>query len=158
MRVDAFDHVGLNVSDADASIRWYEDVLGLRRAYQEAWGDFPAVLETAAGGGVALFPRRPATVLPGVLDKADMRHVAFRVSRAGLDAARAELTAKGIPFRDWDFKAAWSVEFFDPDGNAIELTTYESSPESYLSSTACRSACVGGSPVAPGARPHPLRD
>jgi catechol 2,3-dioxygenase-like lactoylglutathione lyase family enzyme len=55
MELEALDHVGLVVSDMARSIRWYTEVLGLRRAYEEAWGEFPAVLE-ASGSGVALFP------------------------------------------------------------------------------------------------------
>jgi catechol 2,3-dioxygenase-like lactoylglutathione lyase family enzyme len=56
MELEALDHVGLTVTDVARSVRWYQEVLGLRRAHQQAWGDFPAVLE-ANGSGVALFPR-----------------------------------------------------------------------------------------------------
>jgi len=56
MELEALDHVGLTVTDVARSVRWYQEVLGLRRAHEEAWGDFPAVLE-ANGSGVALFPR-----------------------------------------------------------------------------------------------------
>jgi catechol 2,3-dioxygenase-like lactoylglutathione lyase family enzyme len=55
VELEALDHVGLVVSDVSRSASWYQEVLGLRRAHQEAWGDFPAVLE-ANGSGVALFP------------------------------------------------------------------------------------------------------
>ena len=54
MELEALDHVGLVVSDMTRSIRWHQEVLGLRRAHQEAWGEFPAVLE-ANGSGVTLF-------------------------------------------------------------------------------------------------------
>jgi catechol 2,3-dioxygenase-like lactoylglutathione lyase family enzyme len=47
MELEALDHVGLVVSDMARSIRWYQQVLGLRRAHEEAWGDFPAVLAKA---------------------------------------------------------------------------------------------------------------
>jgi len=53
MELEALDHVGLVVSDMARSIRWYQQVLGLRRAHEEAWGDFPAELakaELAANG------------------------------------------------------------------------------------------------------------
>jgi catechol 2,3-dioxygenase-like lactoylglutathione lyase family enzyme len=55
VELEALDHVGLVVTDLPRSVRWYQEVLGLRRAHEEAWGDFPAVLE-ANGSGVALFP------------------------------------------------------------------------------------------------------
>jgi catechol 2,3-dioxygenase-like lactoylglutathione lyase family enzyme len=37
VELEALDHVGLVVSDMSRSVRWYQEVLGLRRAYQEAW-------------------------------------------------------------------------------------------------------------------------
>jgi catechol 2,3-dioxygenase-like lactoylglutathione lyase family enzyme len=56
VELEALDHVGLVVSDMARSVRWYQEVLGLRRAHEEAWGDFPAVLERAkaelAGRGI----------------------------------------------------------------------------------------------------------
>jgi catechol 2,3-dioxygenase-like lactoylglutathione lyase family enzyme len=52
VELEALDHVGLVVSDVPRSVRWYQEVLGLRRAYEDAWGDFPAVLE-AGDYGVA---------------------------------------------------------------------------------------------------------
>jgi catechol 2,3-dioxygenase-like lactoylglutathione lyase family enzyme len=55
VELEALDHVGLVVSDVPRSVRWYQEVLGLRRAHEDVWGDFPAVLG-ANGSGVALFP------------------------------------------------------------------------------------------------------
>ena len=63
MELEALDHVGRVVSDMARSVRWYQEVLGLRRAHQEAWGDFPAVLEVN-GSGVALFPSRDGRPVP----------------------------------------------------------------------------------------------
>jgi catechol 2,3-dioxygenase-like lactoylglutathione lyase family enzyme len=84
-------------------------------------GDFPAVLE-ANGSGVALFP----------LDEGDpppppdpLRHVAFRTSRQGLDAAKAELRVRGVEFEERNYGVAWSIYMPDPDGLLVEITTYE---------------------------------
>jgi catechol 2,3-dioxygenase-like lactoylglutathione lyase family enzyme len=125
MQLEALDHVGLNVADVDRSITWYRDVLGLERAHQDAWGDFPAVME-ANGTGVALFPREGgATDQPPGRDEDDMSHVGFRTTRAGLDAAKAEVVERGIAFHEGDYGEAWSIYFDDPDGHQIEITTYE---------------------------------
>jgi catechol 2,3-dioxygenase-like lactoylglutathione lyase family enzyme len=103
------------------SVRWYQEVLGLRRAHEEAWGDFPAVLEVN-GSGVALFPNENGGPIP-VDDP--MRHVGFRTSRRGLELAKAELLANGIEFHEGDYGVAWSVYLPDPDGYQVEITTYE---------------------------------
>jgi catechol 2,3-dioxygenase-like lactoylglutathione lyase family enzyme len=121
MELECLDHVGLTVADVGRSIRWYQKVLGLRRAHEAAWGEFPAVLE-ANGSGVALFPR-DAGDLPPPPDP--LRHVAFRTSRRGLEAAKAELGARGIAFEERDYGVAWSVYMPDPDGHLVEITTYE---------------------------------
>jgi catechol 2,3-dioxygenase-like lactoylglutathione lyase family enzyme len=121
MELEALDHVGLVVSDMARSIRWYQQVLGLRRAHEEAWGDFPAVLE-ANGSGVALFPSENGRPVP-VDDP--MRHVGFRTSRRGLELAKAELSANRIGFREGDYGIAWSVYLPDPDGYQVEITTYD---------------------------------
>jgi catechol 2,3-dioxygenase-like lactoylglutathione lyase family enzyme len=124
MELEALDHVGINVADVERSIRWYRDVLGLRRVHEEAWGDFPAVLE-ANGSGVALFPRDAAPATPAVRADDDMSHVGFRTTRRGLEQAKAEVRALGIDHHVGDYGVAWSVYFDDPDGHQIEITTYE---------------------------------
>jgi catechol 2,3-dioxygenase-like lactoylglutathione lyase family enzyme len=113
MNIEALDHVGLAVSDMDRSVQWYEPVLGLQRAYQDAWGDYPAVLEKN-GSGVALFPAAPTeSVRPSTFES--LAHVGFRMSRRGYEEARAELTAAGIEFRESDHEVAWSIYLLDPD-------------------------------------------
>jgi catechol 2,3-dioxygenase-like lactoylglutathione lyase family enzyme len=121
MELEALDHVGLTVRDVARSVRWYQEVLGLRRAHQEAWGDFPAVVE-ANGSGVALFPLDAGDPPP---PPDPLRHVAFRTSRRGLDAAKAELRARGVEFEERDYGVAWSIYMPDPDGHLVEITTDE---------------------------------
>ena len=60
MELEALDHVGLVVADVARSVRWYQQVLGLRRAHQQAWGDFPAVLEAGGSGQVEITTYEPA--------------------------------------------------------------------------------------------------
>ena len=126
MEIEALDHVGLNVADVDRSIHWYGEVLGLERVHQDAWGDFPAVME-ANGSGVALFPRDGASLDPPARSSEDMSHVGFRTSRSGLERATNEIRERGIEYHDGDYGVAWSIYFDDPDGHQIEITTYEPS-------------------------------
>jgi catechol-2,3-dioxygenase len=54
-----------------------------------------------------------------------LRHVAFMVGRDDLAGAQTRLRDHGVEFRFEDHGNAHSVYFPDPDGNVIELTTYE---------------------------------
>jgi catechol 2,3-dioxygenase-like lactoylglutathione lyase family enzyme len=116
--VEGIDHVALAVSDQQASETWYREVLGLRRAFAEEWGDTPAVV-TSDSGGMALF-KAPANGGHGPL----VRHVAFRVDRQNFEAAQHDLASHGIEFEFQDHGAAHSIYFTDPDGLRLELTTY----------------------------------
>ena len=42
MNLDGIDHVAMSVSDVGRSLRWYIEVLGFERRYQDAWGGIPA--------------------------------------------------------------------------------------------------------------------
>jgi catechol 2,3-dioxygenase-like lactoylglutathione lyase family enzyme len=119
------DHVAIAVTDLERSRRFYEEVLGLERVYEE-W-DVPIVL-TANGSGLALFDRdlhpssAPEDVEPPALR---ILHIAFRLDRSGFDDARDALAERGIETRFSDHGISHSLYFDDPDSHQIELTTYE---------------------------------
>ncbi|HZD70938.1 MAG TPA: VOC family protein [Actinomycetes bacterium] len=125
MRLEAFDHVALNVSNLERSTRWYQEVLGLRRTYADAWPNYPVVLE-AGGSGVALFPsHREGKARYPDMEEVAMQQLAFRTSRQHFESAKAELGDRGIEFVERDHGIAWSVYLRDPDGFDVEITTYE---------------------------------
>jgi catechol 2,3-dioxygenase-like lactoylglutathione lyase family enzyme len=117
------DHVAIAVRDVERSVDWYRDVLGLERRHPE-WGSMPAMV-CAGETCVALFPvaGQPSPA-PG-RDAIAMRHLAFRVDRAGFERAQEELRERGIGFELMDHETAHSVYFEDPDGHRLEITTYE---------------------------------
>ena len=123
--IEGIDHVALAVRDVVASAKWYEEVLGLERMYEEAWGDYPAVVGKGSTG-IALFPVGSEDPKPrpgrGVLA---MRHVAFRVDRANFDRARTDLGSRGIELEFQDHGVSHSMYFADPDGHELEITTYD---------------------------------
>jgi catechol 2,3-dioxygenase-like lactoylglutathione lyase family enzyme len=115
--VEQLDHVALTVRDVRKSVEWYRDVLGLERRHEGAWGDHPAVM-AAGSTAIALFPGEPDP-------RASLRHVAFRCDRLNFDRAREELSGRGLPFHFEDHTISHSIYFADPDGNRLEITTYE---------------------------------
>jgi catechol 2,3-dioxygenase len=123
--LDGIDHVALAVRDVELSARWYCDVLGLERRYQEAWGNHPAVVGIGTTS-LALFPVAGPSPQPRPgRDVLTMRHLAFRASRREFDQARATLAARGMTIEQQDHGVSHSIYFHDPDGHEIEITTYE---------------------------------
>jgi catechol 2,3-dioxygenase-like lactoylglutathione lyase family enzyme len=122
MELETLDHIGLAVSDVERSVDWYREVLGLNRAFEDAWDGYPAVM-VAGGSGVALFPARGAPI-PATGSYDDLVHIGFRTSRAGFEAARQELVDSNTPFREADHGVAWSLYVLDPDGYLVEIATY----------------------------------
>lgn len=121
-QLQQLDHVALNVSDMARSAQWYRDVLGAEHVYAGLWDGEPMML--AVGSTlVALFhgdPSGSAARPPVGVD-----HFAFRADRANFDAARAALAARGISVRFSDHDICYSLYLSDPDGNVVEITTYD---------------------------------
>ena len=118
--VQQVDHVEVMVTNMDASVRWYEEVLGLKVTHR--WEPEPVFLE-ANGTALALFQAGL-----GERDKGEGAHwhrVAWRTDEAGFTAAQDHLRGKGIHFRGpVDHDISWSIYFSDPDGNPLEITYY----------------------------------
>jgi glyoxylase I family protein len=123
--ISALDHVAIGVDDVERSCAFYARVLGFERMIPE-W-DIPVVMGTG-GMGLAIFdkeihpsPTPDGTPLPAIR----IMHIAFRVDRAGLDAARRELAEEEFTLTFTDHGISHSLYFRDPDGHLIELTTYD---------------------------------
>jgi catechol 2,3-dioxygenase-like lactoylglutathione lyase family enzyme len=115
--VTGVDYVGLPTRDLDAAREWYENVLGLeassvwQRPGHDAVG---AEFETGAVT-VALI----ASELLGIPFQANKVPLALHVD--DVEAARAELTSRGVTFLGdtIDSGVCHMANFEDPDGNAL---------------------------------------
>jgi len=110
--------LAVTVSDFKRAAEWYTSKLGLQNVYtvdEVGWGEFTSPV---TGVTIGLSTARPgesvvrdggATITFGVLD---------------IDAARAELESKGVPFDGPTDELPGMVKlatFRDPDGNAFML-------------------------------------
>lgn len=114
------DHVHIYVKDREKAAQWYADILGFRvNVDYKFWADDPMgplTIENPSGTiHLALFAR----------------HTDHRASLAfGANAAEyltwtEYLTDQGLLARETDHDKAWSAYFEDPDGNQIEITSYD---------------------------------
>ena len=123
--ISALDHVAIGVADVERSCAFYARVLGFERLIPE-W-DVPIFMGTGSIG-VAIFDRElHPSATPDDTEPPAVRimHFAFRVDRAGLEAARAELAGEDFKLTFTDHGLSHSLYFRDPDGHLVELTTYD---------------------------------
>jgi catechol 2,3-dioxygenase-like lactoylglutathione lyase family enzyme len=123
VRIASLDHVVLTVADIEATIGFYERVLGMRRVDPStpgppgvAFGNQKLNLHQV---GKELSPRA-ARATAGSAD------VCFLVD-GSLDAVIAELAAQRVPIEEGPIERVgaqgrmMSVYFRDPDGNLLEV-------------------------------------
>lgn len=130
VEISALDHVHLYVADPEAAAAWYGRVLGLQ------------VLPSSQrlhGGKYMATPRGQycATIFPGNPPSDGDHTTAFRVPGRlfiafGEQLPHADVSGRsGTPLRAneaADHDLAFSYYFQDPDGNHLELTTYDHDP------------------------------
>ena len=110
--ISKLDFVGIPSQDAERSRAFYGQTLGLRpdpNALHEFWaGDTCLGIWEPARQGMAFAPQKNA-------------HLALHVE--DVDAARAELEAKGVAFHGdtFDTGVCRMALFTDPDGNDLML-------------------------------------
>jgi catechol 2,3-dioxygenase-like lactoylglutathione lyase family enzyme len=113
----AMDHFTVLSKDLDATLEFYDDLLGLKPGYRPDLG-FPgawlyagdkAVLHVVAGRGL---PEDPA----GVLD-----HMAFSASGLGETVAKLKRRDVAYNLRKQVGSGVWQLFFHDPSGAKVEL-------------------------------------
>ena len=123
--LEGIDHVALAVRDVARSAQWYIDTLGLEARFEGMWKGIP-VFVGKGRTALALFPAREnALDATSRGERIGMLHLAFRASRSEFAAAQCALRSRGISFTFQDHEISHSIYFRDPDGNELEITTYE---------------------------------
>lgn len=123
MRVRHLDHIVLNVADVERSLAWYTGVLGLAPERVDEWragaAPFPSVRIDDASI-IDLF----AVERSGE----NLNHLCLVVDAGDVDAIAADdrFTVVDGPARRWGARGdGWSVYVLDPDGNTVELRSYD---------------------------------
>lgn len=127
-KIDRIDHVVINCSDLDATVAWYQRVLGMERQ-EFAYGEH---LHVALKYGRQKFNVRPAGTehwwsvendTPGTLDiclitPSPIEEVLSHLRACNVDIARGPVQQTGA------MGPMMSVYFYDPDRNLIEVASY----------------------------------
>ena len=128
MEIEQLDHFTINVSDLDASTRFYTDVVGLTKgarpdfAFGGAWlycGDRPMV--HLIDDDARRTARNKGAVSKAGLGTGALDHVAFRAS--GIATMRQRLREQNVDFDEQTVPGQGLQQIFldDPDGVRLEF-------------------------------------
>lgn len=125
MDIRELDHLVLNVSDVERSLDWYTGMLGLTGVRVDEWrrgeAPFPSV-RVNIGCIIDLFAAD--AIAPG----GNLNHFCLAGTRADVDAIVADdrFTVTDGPVRRYGARGdGWSVYVSDPDGNTVEIRSYD---------------------------------
>jgi len=127
--ISGFDHLAVTCTDVDASIAFYEQVLGARLLHAEHWraGSMPVALMNVGAQNLSLHraasPVRPhaTSPTPGAVDLCLRWEGTIDAAIAHLGAHGVEVIEGPVARRSSDDRPATSVYFRDPDGNLLEF-------------------------------------
>ena len=123
--LEGIDHVALAVSDVQRAAQWYIEVLGFEHRHPGMWDGVPVFVGKGTTALALFSARRNARPPSDQPDHIGMLHLAFRASAPEFRAAQRALSERGIHFDFSDHQISHSIYFDDPDGNQLEITTYD---------------------------------
>jgi 4-hydroxyphenylpyruvate dioxygenase-like putative hemolysin len=98
IEIEFLDHVAILVTDMEASAKWYEKVLGLKRYQLPEWGPFPIFL-LSGKSGIALFPADLSdTKLDPNSKNVKIDHFAFNVTNENFEKAKKRYVELNLEF------------------------------------------------------------
>ena len=126
IQVQGIDHVAVNVSNLERSLKFYTEVLGLKLTEREQQKPGSEHFLDCGGSLVGLIQGETSGDKHFFADGGlGANHFSFRVPTKDFDAAVASLKERGVPVKFFKKREkSWSVYFSDPDGNKLEITAW----------------------------------
>ncbi len=129
IEIKGIGHFSIPVSDVDASVKFYSEVVGCRLIR----GDKRQAFMDAGGICILLCRENPPVVKP---DTTDLVHQSFIVSSEQYKTIGDHLAKHGVEIMHEEDRKGGTVNgprtyFRDPDGNRLEfldLTSYDNTP------------------------------
>ncbi len=126
------DHAAISVRDLNRSAEFYTKVMGLtltKREYQKPGIEF---FLDCGSSLIGIIQGAPVAGQPAASSEAGfgeqpfgVNHISFRVHTRDFDAAVETLKANHVKIAFMKKREkSWSVYFFDPDGNKLEITAW----------------------------------
>ena len=117
------DHIVLNVADVERSLAWYTDLLGLTPERVDAWraGQVPFPSVRIDAGCIIDFFAAPST-------GENLNHLCLVVGPGDVESVVSDERFEVVdgPGRRWGARGeGTSVYVRDPDGNTVELRSYD---------------------------------
>lgn len=128
------DHLVLKLRDEPAMVTFYTDLLGFEAErledYRSGRAPFPSIRINATTI-IDLLPPGELSETPPDTPNRNLDHFCVALDRAAWDAVHARLTEHGVqisgPHSLWGARGqGTSIYVKDPDGNGVELKTYDS--------------------------------
>lgn len=132
MNVDVvdFDHVAIRVTDLEASLGFYRDLLGLEVRDRDRFeaGEVPYVAVVAGGRHIHLVPTDETEIDVGGEHVCLLLRSSEMETRGEIDELIEQLRADGVaveegePYKRYGaYGRDWAVYVRDPDGRRVEL-------------------------------------
>jgi catechol 2,3-dioxygenase-like lactoylglutathione lyase family enzyme len=133
MPIAGFDHVAITVADVDATIEWYERVLGAEPLYLDLWqaGKLPVALLQVGASRLSVHPAAAPAAPHADAPTPGSADLCFRFDGTVaeildlLHAALVPVVEGPVPRPAANGEPGASVYFRDPDGNLLELLTLD---------------------------------
>ena len=122
--IQSMSHVAVKTADLEGTIRFYEDVMGLRLAERPPFAFPGAWMADASGSAIIhLYAGRPGLDERGraFVGSAAVDH--FSLNAQGFGAYRRKFEALGLDYREQPVPATdiWQLFVYDPNGVMVEL-------------------------------------